>query len=61
MPPLYKNYVGIEIHVDVSRTIDERMDLVFSWNDGKTNIEDVESKAKSFYDWVCKEYPNPNK
>lgn len=53
-----QDYVGIEIHTDVSRNIDERMDFTTSWSD-KTTIEEVERLAESFYQWVCKEYPEP--
>lgn len=57
--PTYKReHVGIEIHVDVSRTIDERMEFATSWNDDMT-IEEAERIAESFYRWVCTVYPEP--
>ena len=58
IPKEQRNHVGIEIHVDVSRIIDERMEFTTSWSD-KTTIEEVERLAESFYQWVCKEYPEP--
>ena len=60
LPSGYRDHVGIEVRVMVSRTIDERMDLVFSWHDDTTIVE-VEQKAESFYQWVCHEYPTPRK
>ena len=53
-----RDHVGIEIHVDVSRTIDERMEFTTNWEDN-TSIEEVERLAESFYQWVCNEYPEP--
>ena len=58
MPKVSQNYVGIEIHVDVSRIIDERMEFTTSWSD-ETTIEEVERLAEGFYQWVCTEYPEP--
>lgn len=52
--------VGIEIHIGVSRIIDERMDLTLAWHDD-TTIEEVEKIAESFYNWVCTVYPEPRK
>ena len=60
MSNLEKNHVGLEIHVGVSRNIDERIDMIMAWHDDD-NIEDIEAKAESFYQWVCKEYPEPRK
>lgn len=54
--PLFHNRVGIEITIDVSRTIDERMELTTCW-DENTTIEEVESMAESFYRWVCQKEP----
>lgn len=59
MPKESRDHVGVEIHVDVSRIIDERMEFTTSWNDAETTIEEVERLAESFYQWVCKEYPEP--
>lgn len=58
MPEEQRNHVGIEVHVDVSRVIDERMEFTTNWADD-TTIEEVERLAESFYQWVCKEYPEP--
>ena len=55
-----RTHVGIEIHIDVSRIIDERMDLTLAWHDD-TTIEEVEKIAESFYNWVCTVYPEPRK
>ena len=55
-----RDHVGIEIHVDVSRIMDERMDFTTNWDDN-TSIEESERLAESFYQWVCKEYPEPRK
>lgn len=58
MPKESRDHVGIEIHTDVSRNIDERMEFTTSWSD-ETTIEEVERLAESFYQWVCNEYPEP--
>ena len=55
-----RNRVGIEIRFAVSRTIDERIDMIMNWYED-TTIEDVEAQAESFYQWVCKEYPEPRR
>jgi hypothetical protein len=55
-----RTHVGIEIHIGVSRIIDERMDLTLAWHDD-TTIEEVEKIAESFYNWVCTVYPEPRK
>lgn len=60
MPKEARDHVGIEIHTDVSRNIDERMEFTTSWSD-ETTIEEVERLAESFYQWVCNEYPEPRK
>ena len=60
IPKEQRNHVGIEIHVDVSRIMDERMDFTTFWEDN-TSIEEVERLAESFYQWVSKEYPEPRK
>ena len=60
LPAKERAYVGIEIHIGVSRIIDERMDLTLAWHDD-TTIEEVEKIAESFYNWVCTVYPEPRK
>lgn len=60
LPESMKSHVGIEIHVDVSRNVNERVDLVLAWHDD-TTIEEVEAIAESFYEWVCNTYPEPPK
>ena len=60
LPVDYRNRVGIEIRFGISRTIDERIDMIMDWHED-TTIEDVEAQAESFYQWVCKEYPEPRR
>ena len=60
MPKESRDHVGIEIHVDVSRIIDERMEFTTNWEDN-TSIEEVERLAESFYQWVLTAYPEPRK
>lgn len=60
LPQSYRDYVGLEIHIDFSRTSDERIDLTLIWEDD-TTIEEVENKAESFYNWVIKEWPEPKR
>lgn len=60
IPKEQRNQVGIEMHINVSRTIDERMDLATGWSDYLA-IEEVEFMAESFYQWVCTAYPEPHK
>lgn len=58
LPKCMQNHVGIEIHIDVSRTINERVDLTMAWHDD-TTIEEVESQAETFYQFVCSTWPKP--
>ena len=58
LPDNMRNHVGIEIHYDVSRIIDERIEMVQSWHDD-TKIEDVEYIAEKFYKWICEIIPEP--
>ena len=60
LPESERNHVGIDVHVDVSRTIDERAELFLTWHDD-TTIEEIEKIAESFYEWVCATYPEPRK
>ena len=53
-----RNHVGIEIHFDVSRTIDERIEMDMAWHD-IDRIEDIEQAAESFFEWVCSFYVKP--
>ena len=53
-----RNHVGIEVHVNVSRTIDERAELILPWHDD-TTIEEVEKAAGAFYQFVCRQWPEP--
>lgn len=58
LPGIMRDHVGLEVHVDVSRTGGERIEMGFAWHED-TKIEEVEAVAESFYQWVCKTYPKP--
>lgn len=58
IPKEQRDHVDIEVTVMVSRTVDERVEMAFAWNDD-TVIERVENIAKHFYQWVCDEQPEP--
>lgn len=58
LPESYKDYVGIQVEIEVSRTANERIDLTLMWYED-TTIEETESTAESFYSWVVSEYPVP--
>ena len=60
IPESHRNRVGLEVHVDVSRTIDEKLELVFDWKDSDT-IEEVEELAEEYYTAMCKIVPEPRK
>ena len=60
IPNEQRDHVGIEVHVDVSRVIDERMEFTTVWADDMT-IDEVECLADSFYRWVLTAYPEPRK
>lgn len=60
LPDCKKDHVGVAITITVSRTIKERIEMCIDWDDC-TTIEEVENTAKSFYEWVCKTYPEPRK
>lgn len=60
MPESYRNRVGLEVHIDISRIIDERLDLTFDWKDSDT-IEKVEHLAEEYYNAMCKIVPEPRK
>lgn len=58
LPEEQRDRVGIDIRVNVSRVIDERLELSVKWDDDMT-IEEVECIADSFYRWVLTAYPEP--
>lgn len=58
MPESFRDRVGLEVHVDMSRTVDERLELVFDWKDSDT-IERVEHLAEEYYNFMCKVIPEP--
>jgi len=58
IPKDMRNHVEIEVHVDMSRTIDERLELCFAWHDNDT-IEEVERWAEEYYQFMCKLFKEP--
>ena len=58
IPEDMRKRVGLEVTILVSRTIDERMDLVMPFRDDMT-VDEMEKTAESFYNWVCSEIPEP--
>ena len=60
IPEQRRNHVGLEVHVDMSRVIDERLELTFDWKDSDT-IEEVEKIAEDYYNAMCEIIPNPRK
>lgn len=58
LPDEMRDHVGIEVHIDVSRTSDERVEMCMAWHDTES-IEDIECAAESFYQWVCSHYKEP--
>lgn len=60
IPKEHRNRVGLEVHVDISRTVDERLELVFDWKESDT-IEEVEKLAEEYYNFMCRIIPEPRK
>lgn len=58
IPKGMRDHVGIEIRIDVSRTVNERIDMCMAWHED-TKIDDIEIVAESFYKWVCETYQEP--
>lgn len=58
LPMEQRDRVGIDIRVNVSRIIDERIEFSINWED-YTTIEEIEAIADSFYNWVLTAYPEP--
>ena len=58
IPKDMRDHVGIEVHVDMSRTTGERLDLAFAWHDNDT-IEEVEQWAEEYYQFMCKLFKEP--
>lgn len=54
-----RNRIGIEVHIDVSRTIDERIELFLPFEIDDATISEIEKKAESFYKWVCRTWKEP--
>lgn len=60
IPEQHRNHVGLEVHVDMSRIIDERLELTFDWKESDT-IEEIERLAEEYYNAMCKIVPEPRK
>ena len=60
VPESHRNRVGLEVHIDISRVIDERLDLTFDWKESDT-IEEVEKLAEEYYNFMCRIIPEPRK
>lgn len=60
LPEGMKKRVGLEVHIDMSRVIDERLDLTFDWKESDT-IEKVEQLAEEYYNAMCRIIPKPRK
>ena len=60
IPEQHRNHVGLGVHVDMSRTIDERLDLTFDWKKSDT-IKKIEQLAEEYYNAMCKIIPEPRK
>lgn len=60
VPESYRTRVGLGVHIDMSRTIDERLDLTFDWKESDT-IEEIEKLAEEYYNAMCKIVPEPRK
>lgn len=56
--PQDKDYVGLEVHIGVSRTIGERVDMIMAWHDNDT-IKGTEKVAEAFYEYVQSIWPEP--
>ena len=51
--------IGVEVHIDVSRIIDERIELFLPFEIDDATIGEIEKKAESFYKWVCRTWKEP--
>ena len=60
IPESFRDRVGLGVHIDMSRVIDERLDLTFDWKESDT-IESVEQLAEAYYEAMCKIVPEPRK
>ena len=58
LPDDMRKKVGLEVHVDMSRTIDERIDLVFPFHEDDT-IEEMERIAEGWFLAMCLLIPKP--
>ena len=52
LSPDMRDRVGLSIHFDVSRTIDERIEMEMSWYED-TTIKEIEKQAEAYYLWGC--------
>ena len=53
-------YVGIEIHINVSRSIDERIEMIIPWHNN-TTMEEIEKVSEEYFQWICEKWPEPRK
>lgn len=53
-----RKHVGIQIHIDVSRTSSESFEMTFSWDDD-SDIEKIEEIAESFYQFISDKVKEP--
>ena len=60
IPKSFRDRVGLEVHIDMSRVIDERLDLTFDWKESDT-IEEIERLAEGYYNAMCRIIPEPRK
>lgn len=58
LPADMRDRVGLEVHIDMSRTIDERLELVFAWH-GNDTIEQIEYVAEQYYNAMCTIFKKP--
>lgn len=56
---LYKDKVGINIRVSVSRTTEELINLELPFILEHESIEEIEGKAEEFYQWIIQKWPVP--
>lgn len=60
LPAEERTHVGIEVHVDVSRTVNERIELHMPWEDN-TIVTELEDQAEAFYNFVKDMWISPIK
>lgn len=58
LPSNMKKRIGLEVHIDMSRTINERVELAIPFHDNDT-IDEIERIAEGFYTNMCLLLPEP--